>query len=206
MRKQLVNYKKQGGVKMETNEKQEVKGTVWLWTVIGIVAGGLLGSLLGPLGTILGGGITGILAYRSSSQNGGNAPAWLWQSKSSKRMEAEIKSGNGVENVGYKIPANWKEDKYAWIYLGCVVITQIIIAFSGGGFIILYAIVTYLMMRKEENLAEKAGMWWPLMVWILFPIVYFWQRLTALKQPRIHFWIILGVSLGVSIIISCLKS
>lgn len=67
---------------METNEKQEVKGNVWLWTVIGIVAGGLLGSvLLGPIGTVLGGVITGILAYRSSSKNGGNAPAWLWKSK-----------------------------------------------------------------------------------------------------------------------------
>ena len=67
---------------METNEKQEVKGNVWLWTVIGIVAGGLLGSvLLGPIGTVLGGVITGILAYRSSYKNGGNAPAWLWKSK-----------------------------------------------------------------------------------------------------------------------------
>ena len=67
---------------MESKEKQEVKGTVWLCTVIGIVAGGWLGAfLLGPIGAVLGGVITGILAYRSSSKNGGNAPAWLWKSK-----------------------------------------------------------------------------------------------------------------------------
>lgn len=75
---------------METNEKQVVKGNVSLWTVIGIVAGGLLGSLLGPLGTVTGGVITGIIAYRSSSRNDGNAPAWLWRTKSNQKKGFEL--------------------------------------------------------------------------------------------------------------------
>ena len=82
---------------METNEKKEVKGTVWLWTVIGLIAGGCLGSCfmgfvdgifefgcadgVAYLSAFAGAGIVGFLAYRSSYKNGGNAPAWLWKSK-----------------------------------------------------------------------------------------------------------------------------
>jgi cobalamin synthase len=66
---------------METKPKQEVKKTVWLWTVIGLLAGGWIGSLLGIVGSVIGGAIVGFLAYRSSAKTGGSAPAWLWQSR-----------------------------------------------------------------------------------------------------------------------------
>ena len=65
---------------MET--KQEVKKTVWLWTVIGLVVGGWLGMMFaGIIGGVIAGVVIGILAYRSSAKNGGNAPSWLWRSK-----------------------------------------------------------------------------------------------------------------------------
>jgi hypothetical protein len=63
-------------------EKQEVKGTVWLWTVIGIGAGAWLGMLVaGYVGAGVGAIAIGLAAYRSSKKNGGGAPSWLWRSK-----------------------------------------------------------------------------------------------------------------------------
>lgn len=67
-------------------EKQEVKGTVWLWTLIGGVPGGWLGTMVGDIiGGIIAAIVLAILAYRSSAKNGGAAPSWLWRSKRSKR-------------------------------------------------------------------------------------------------------------------------
>jgi len=66
----------------EINTKQEVKRTVWLWTVIGLAVGGWIGMIVaGIIGGIVAGVIVGILAYCSSAKNGGNAPAWLWRTK-----------------------------------------------------------------------------------------------------------------------------
>ena len=69
-------------------EKQEVKGTVWLWTVVGIAAGTVLGmfvaGLIGITGSVGGGAgavAIGIAAYGSSKKNGGGPPSWLWRSK-----------------------------------------------------------------------------------------------------------------------------
>ena len=69
-------------------EKQEVKGSIWLWTVVGIAAGTCMGmfvaGLIGITGSV-GGGVgavaIGIAAYRSSKKNGGGPPSWLWRSK-----------------------------------------------------------------------------------------------------------------------------
>ena len=69
-------------------EKQEVKGTVWLWTIVGIAAGTVLGmfiaGLIGITGSVGGGAgavAIGITAYNSSKKNGGGPPSWLWRSK-----------------------------------------------------------------------------------------------------------------------------
>ncbi|MDD5598754.1 MAG: hypothetical protein PHV82_12475 [Victivallaceae bacterium] len=67
---------------MSTEEKQEVKGTVWLWTVVGLIAGGWLGMLIaGYIGAAIGAVAISIAAYRSSKKNSGGPPAWLWRSK-----------------------------------------------------------------------------------------------------------------------------
>jgi len=72
-------------------EKQEVKGTVWLWTVIGAIVGWFLfGFIAGLLGLVdaaayvvgaIGVVVIGFLAHRSSAKNGGSAPSWLCRSK-----------------------------------------------------------------------------------------------------------------------------
>jgi hypothetical protein len=63
-------------------EKQKVKATVWLWTIIGLGAGAWLGMIIaGYIGGGVGALIIGILAYRSSKKNGGGPPSWLWRSK-----------------------------------------------------------------------------------------------------------------------------
>lgn len=63
-------------------EKQEVKGTVWLWTVVGIAAGTVLGMVIaGQVGGGVGAVVIGIAAYSSSKKNGGGPPSWLWRSK-----------------------------------------------------------------------------------------------------------------------------
>ena len=63
-------------------EKQEVKGTIWLWTVIGIAAGTWLGMIIaGYIGGAVGAIAIGIAAYRSSKKNNGGPPSWLWRSK-----------------------------------------------------------------------------------------------------------------------------
>ncbi|MDD5600092.1 MAG: hypothetical protein PHV82_19260 [Victivallaceae bacterium] len=73
---------------MSSEEKKEIKGTVWLWTVIGLVAGAWLGMFItglvggtGYSGGIIGAVAIGIAAYRSSKKNGGGPPSWLWRSK-----------------------------------------------------------------------------------------------------------------------------
>ena len=63
-------------------EKQEVKGSVWLWTVVGIAAGTVLGMVIaGYVGGGVGAVAIGIAAYNSSKKNGGGPPSWLWRSK-----------------------------------------------------------------------------------------------------------------------------
>ncbi len=63
-------------------EKQEVKGTTWLWIVVGLVAGGWLGMIVaGYVGGAVGAIAIGIAAYRSSKKNNGGPPSWLWRSK-----------------------------------------------------------------------------------------------------------------------------
>lgn len=57
------------------------KGNVWLWTLVGSIAGFLFGSLImGVLGGAVCFFIIGFLAYRSSKNNNGGPPAWLWRS------------------------------------------------------------------------------------------------------------------------------
>ena len=66
---------------------EEVKGTIWVWTVVGLVAGFILGCVIGGatginvLGGIILSPIVGVLAYRSSKKNNGGPPSWLWRSK-----------------------------------------------------------------------------------------------------------------------------
>ena len=63
-------------------EKQEVKGTIWLWTVIGLIAGGWIGMVIaGYVGGAVGAIAIGISAYRSSKKSNGGPPSWLWRSK-----------------------------------------------------------------------------------------------------------------------------
>lgn len=67
---------------MKAEEKEAVKGTVWVWTVVGVVVGGWIGMMIaGSVTGVIGAAVVGFLAYRSSAKNGGNAPAWLWRSK-----------------------------------------------------------------------------------------------------------------------------
>ena len=67
---------------------------------------------------------------------------------------------------------------------------------------ILLLILNFAVMRSEEKLAAKDKMDWPSTWWCLIPPVYFWKRLTLLKQPRIHFWLWIGVAVGLSIILA----
>ncbi len=115
-------------------------------------------------------------------------------------MEAEVMSGNGIANV--KVPATWKEDKYAWIFLGVMVLTLVAGAIMKVNLGILLLILNFAVMRSEEKLAAKDKMDWPSTWWCLIPPVYFWKRLTLLKQPRIHFWLWIGVAVGLSIILA----
>jgi ammonia channel protein AmtB len=78
-------------------EKQEVKGTVWLWTGLGLAAGGWLGmniadfiqvlamdatiKILTGISSAVGAIAIGTAAYRSSKKNNGGPPSWLWRSK-----------------------------------------------------------------------------------------------------------------------------
>ena len=65
-----------------SEEKQEVKGSVWLWTIIGIAAGAWLGMIIaGYIGVGVGAIAIGIAAYKSSKKNNGGPPSWLWRSK-----------------------------------------------------------------------------------------------------------------------------
>lgn len=70
-----------------SEDGKKVKGTIWLWTGIGLVAGiwigGFAGGLtgLGWIPAFIVGPLIGFLAYRSSKKNGGGAPGWLWRSK-----------------------------------------------------------------------------------------------------------------------------
>ncbi len=120
-------------------------------------------------------------------------------------MEAEVKSGTGVVNVNYKIPANWKEDKYSWIYLGVMVLTLIAGAIMKVNLGI-FAVIPYIVvMRMEKKLASKDGINMPSEWWALLVPVYLWQRLTILKQPRIHFWLWIGVTVGLCVILGALS-
>jgi len=118
-------------------------------------------------------------------------------------MEAEVKSENGVANVNCKIPESWKQDKYAWMYLGVLVIVMIAGAITGRSLSLLYLIITYVIIRSEEKRAKQDGITWPSNWWALCPPVYLWQRLTVLKQPRIHFWLWIGVSIGLALVLAC---
>ncbi len=120
-------------------------------------------------------------------------------------MEAEVMSGNVVANVNYKIPANWKEDKYSWIYLGVTVLLMIAGAIINKPLGLFAAIPYIVVMRMEKKLASKDGINMPSEWWCLLVPVYLWQRLTILKQPRIHFWLWLGVAVGLSIILGALS-
>lgn len=125
------------------------------------------------------------------------------ESKGVLKMEAEAKSENVVANVNYKIPESWKQDKYSWIYLGVLVIVMIAGAITGRNLSLLYLIITYVTIRSEEKRAKKDGITWPSSWWALCPPVYLWQRLTVLKQPRIHFWLWIGVSIGLALVLAC---
>ncbi|MFA6103615.1 MAG: hypothetical protein WC721_15600 [Victivallaceae bacterium] len=120
-------------------------------------------------------------------------------------MESEVKSGNVVANVNYKIPESWKQDKYSWIYLGVLVIAIIAESFINANLGKLVLIANFAIMRSEEKLAAKDSMSLPSKWWCLIMPVYLWLRLTVLKQPRIHFWLWIGVLIGLSIILTCLS-
>ena len=70
------------------DQKEKVKGTVWVWTIIGAAVGTWFGMAISSMAGInpwLGGvaacALVGILAYRSSAKQGGRAPGWLWRTK-----------------------------------------------------------------------------------------------------------------------------
>jgi hypothetical protein len=70
------------------DQKEKVKGTVWVWTVIGAAVGSWFGIAISSfartnalLGGIAGCVLVGVLAYRSSAAQGGRAPGWLWRTK-----------------------------------------------------------------------------------------------------------------------------
>lgn len=63
---------------------QTVSGKLWLWTIVGALAGlaicgfvSWLFEINSSLGLVAGTITVGILAYRSSKKNNGNAPTWL---------------------------------------------------------------------------------------------------------------------------------
>lgn len=102
----------------------------------------------------------------------------------------------------YKIPANWKKDKYSWIYLGILVITIIAQWFIEMNLCIPALIANFAVMRGEVKLANSDGLSMPSKWWCLIMPVYIWRRLTMLKQSRIHFWLWIGVLIGLSIILN----
>lgn len=102
----------------------------------------------------------------------------------------------------YKIPANWKKDKYSWIYLGILVITMIAQWFIETNLYLPALIVNFAVMRGEVKLANRDGLSMPSKWWCLIMPVYIWRRLTLLKQSRIHFWLWIGVLIGLSVILA----
>ena len=102
----------------------------------------------------------------------------------------------------YKIPANWKKDKYSWIYLGILVITMIAQWFIETNLCIPALIANFAVIRGEVKLANRDGLSMPSKWWCLIMPVYIWRRLTLLKQSRIHFWLWIGVLIGLSVILA----